>query len=53
METLAGPTGGTEEQDRYFIDCIKHDRPIGLPAADLAEAVKTMELAEQILGGTK
>lgn len=48
-----GPTGGTEEQDRYFIDCIKHDRPIGLPAADLAEAVKTMELAEQILGGTK
>ena len=48
-----GPTNGTEEQNRYFIDCIKHDRPVDLPAANLKEAIKTMELATSILGNTK
>ena len=42
-------TGGNLEQDRHFLDCVKQDRPISLPAADLNEAVKTMELAEAIL----
>jgi virulence factor len=52
-EIVKGPTGGTEEQDRYFIDCVKNDQPVGPPAADLNEAVKTMQLAEAILAGTK
>jgi virulence factor len=52
-EIVKGPTGGTEEQNRYFIDCVKNDQPVGLPAADLGEAVKTMQLAESILAGTK
>lgn len=52
-EIVKGPTGGTEEQNRYFIDCVKNDTPIGPPAADLAEAVKTMRLAHAILSGTR
>ncbi|HCK09416.1 MAG TPA: hypothetical protein DHW45_06040 [Candidatus Latescibacteria bacterium] len=52
-EIVKGPTGGTEEQDRYFIDCVKNDTPVGPPAADLCEAVKTMKLAHQILSGTR
>ena len=52
-EIVKGPTGGTEEQDRYFIDCVKNDQPVGFPAADLGEAVKTMQLAEAILAGTR
>ena len=48
-----GPTNGTEEQNRFWIDCIKNDRPVGLPAANLDEAIKTMELATSILGNTK
>jgi virulence factor len=52
-EIVKGPTGGTEEQDRYFIDCVKSDQPVGLPAADLGEAVKTMEFMEAIMSGTK
>ena len=51
---LGGPlSGGTIEQARYFIDCIKNDRPVSLPAADLDEAVKTMQLAEDILAGLR
>ena len=42
--------GGTREQDRYFFDCIRNDRPIELPACDLDEAVATMELAARIHG---
>ena len=41
----------TQLEDRYFIDCVKEDRPIELPAANLDEAVKTMELAHAILAG--
>ena len=52
-EIVKGPTGGAEEQNRYFIDCVKNDVSVGPPAADLAEAVKTMELAHQILSGTR
>ena len=46
-----GGSGGGMELDRFFIDCVKDDRPITAPAADLDEAVKTMELAEAIPGG--
>ena len=40
-------------QNRYFIDCIKEDRPIGSPAADLDEAIATMELAVAIMDGLR
>lgn len=52
-EIVKGPTAGAEEQNRYFIDCVRNDKPIELPAANLVEAVKTMELAEAILAGTR
>lgn len=40
----------TLEQDRFFLDCVRHGRPIAAPACDLAEAVATMELAARIFG---
>ena len=50
--TEAG-TGGTVEQNRYFLDCVKSDTPVSFPAANLNEAVKTMQLAEDILNGLR
>ena len=51
---LGGPvSNGTIEQARYFLDCVKNDRPISLPAANLDEAVKTMELADAVLAGLR
>ena len=41
------------DKDRYFLDCIRDDRPVTLPGANLDEAVKTMELAEAILAGRR
>lgn len=38
-------------QARFFVDSVRGDGPIGAPAADLDEAVKTMQLCEQILAG--
>lgn len=52
-ELSGAGSSGTEEQNRYFLDCIRADRPISLPAANLDEAVKTMELAEAILGSVR
>ena len=46
----ADGASSTLEQDRYFFDCIREDRPIGAPACDLDEAVATMELAALIHG---
>lgn len=46
-------SGGTVEQNRYFLDCVKTNTPVSLPAANLDEAVKTMQLAEDILSGKK
>ena len=40
----------TLEQDRFFLDCVRHGRPITAPGADLEEAVATMELAARIFG---
>lgn len=50
--TEAG-SGGSVEQNRYFLDCVKSDTPVSFPAANLDEAVKTMELAEAILNGLR
>ena len=40
-------------KDEFFLGCIRDDRPVGLPGANLDEAVKTMELAEAILAGLR
>ena len=40
-------------QNRYFVDQVQSDSPIELPAANLQEGVKTMDLAIQILDGTR
>ena len=50
--TEAG-SGGTVEQNRYFLDCVKSNTPVSFPAANLDEAVKTMQLAEDILSGLR
>ncbi len=42
-------SGGSVEQNRCFLDCVKSDTPISFPAANLDEAVKTMQLADDIL----
>lgn len=38
-------------QARFFIDRLRDGAPIGLPAADLDEAVNTMDLCEAMLDG--
>ena len=43
MAALPGD-GGTTEQLRFFATCVAEGRPIGLPAANLDEAIKTMEV---------
>lgn len=52
-ELSGGGKNDTEIQARYFIDCVKDDRPVSLAAANLDEGVKTMELAEEILAGLR
>ena len=44
---------GTAEQARYFFDAVRDGRPIVPPAADLNEAVKTMELLAAIMDGLR
>ena len=46
-------TDSTLAQAAHFFDCIKADHPIGPPAADLDEAMATMELATAILAGLR
>ena len=46
-------SGGTREQARYFLDCIQQDMLVARPAADLDEAVKTIELCEEIMQGLR
>jgi len=41
----------TRLKDQFFLDCIRDNRPVDLPAADLDEAVKTMKLGEAIYSG--
>ena len=52
-EIEKGNTSSTWEQNRYFINRVKDDQPIDLPAANLDEAVKTMALVEAIKAGTR
>ncbi len=44
---------GTVEQVRHFLDAVRDGRPVGPPAADLDEAVKTMELLAAIMAGLR
>ena len=44
-------TSGTEEELRYFVDCLLEDRPVEPPAANLDEAVKSVELVDAIRAG--
>ena len=46
-------SGGGVELDRFFVDSIKNDKDIISPAANLDEAVKTMELIDGILKGLR
>lgn len=50
-QVIEGADDSTRAQARFFFDCLADDRPFGEPAADLDEAVKTMELAEAIASG--
>ena len=50
---LENTGNGAKEEERYFLDCVRDDRPIELPACNLDEAIKTMELAEAILQGLR
>lgn len=51
-EALMGRTDalGFWDEDRFFIDCVKEEKPVAYPASDLDDAAKTMELVEAILG---
>ncbi len=40
---------GFTQENRYFVDCIQNDRFPVLPAADLDEAVRTMEIIDAVL----
>jgi predicted dehydrogenase len=42
---------GWWHQDRFFLDAVRDGRPIGFPASDLEDAVKTMELIDMIRDG--
>ncbi len=44
---------GLYGQNRFFLDCVRDKRRVSYPAADLADAVKTMELVEAIGGGAQ
>ena len=50
---LSGEGDAIHAKDEFFLDCIREDRPVSLPGANLDEAVKTMELAEAILAGLR
>lgn len=41
---------GIYAQARYFIDCVRNQKPAAYPASNLADAVKTMKLIEMIGG---
>ena len=51
VEIESTGSNGTVEQARHFFDAIRNGTPIGPPAADLDEAVKTMKLLAAIMDG--
>ena len=51
VRELVGDGNASLAKDRFFLDCVRDDRPVELPGANLDEAVKTMELCEAILKG--
>jgi len=51
MELDCDAAQGTRLKDQFFLDCIRDNRPVDLPAANLDEAVKTMKLAEAVYSG--
>ena len=53
VRELRGEGDAMHAKDEFFLDCIRNDRPVGLPGANLDEAVKTMELCEAILAGLR
>jgi predicted dehydrogenase len=56
---LAAPPGertdadGFFDEDRHFVECVAEARPVGPQGSDLADAVRTMELAEAILAAAQ
>ena len=51
--TSDGRGNDTVAQAQFFTDCLREDRPVDLPAANLDEAIKSMELAEAIQAGLR
>lgn len=43
----------TREQDRYFVDRVRDGGEIEFPAADLDEAVKTMQFTQSVIDGLR
>ena len=50
---LDATSDSTVEQDRFFVDRVRNGRPIDAPAADLAEAVKTMQFTQAVIDGLR
>ena len=46
-------TSGTEEEIRYFVDCLLEDKPVTPPAPTLEEGFKSVELADAIRAGLR
>ena len=51
--TNDGRGNDTAAQAQFFVNCVREDRPIDLPAANLDEAIKSMKLAEAIQAGLR
>jgi virulence factor len=56
---LSAPAGhrtdrdGFFDEDQHFLRCVASGTPVGPVASDLEDAVRTMELAEAIVGGAR
>ena len=53
IELAVPETGGTEEEIRYFIDCLLEDRPVTPPAPSLEEGFKSLQLVDAIRAGLR
>jgi predicted dehydrogenase len=50
---LSATSDSTVDQDRFFVDCVRDGRDISAPAADLTEAVKTMQFTQAVIDGLR